>query len=332
MGEGNILITGGTGSFGIRFVETVLGSQDPERLIIYSRGELKQFEMQKRFPVNKYPCMRYRIGDVRDVDRLTEAMRGVDTVVHAAALKQVPMAEVNPFEVVQTNVLGAQNVIRAAIACHVKHVIALSSDKAAAPLNMYGATKLCSDKLFVAGNIMSDPTTKPLTRFSVVRYGNVMGSRGSVIPFFKKLVEQGEALPITHVAMTRFWITLQQGVDFVLKCLELMRGGEVFVPKIPSCSMVDLARAIGPNSQLVEVGIRAGEKIHEVMVPKDVARHTLELDDMFVIEPVQHWWTGHDFWTKDAGGVECAEGFEYSSDNNPDRLTIVGIDALLEQM
>lgn len=277
-----ILVTGGTGSFGKKFIATVLSRYQPARLIVYSRDELKQFEMQQRF---NHPCMRYFIGDVRDAERLDMAMRDVDFVVHAAALKQVPAAEYNPMECIKTNVGGAENVIKAALNNGVQKVIALSTDKAANPINLYGATKLCSDKLFVAANNMAG---KNPTIFSVVRYGNVVGSRGSVVPFFDNLIKSGAStLPITHPEMTRFWLTLQQGVDFVLSNFQRMRGGELFVPKIPSVKITDLAAAMAPTLKLEIIGIRAGEKLHEVMCPADDSFHTYEFNDYYVIAP-QH--------------------------------------------
>jgi len=306
-----ILVTGGTGSFGNKFVEIVLDRFEPERLIIFSRDEMKQYEMRQRFPPETFPEIRYFIGDVRDKGRLHRALDGVDVVVHAAALKQVPAAEYNPSEPIKTNVFGAANVIEASIDREVERVIALSTDKAANPINLYGATKLCSDKLFVAGNHYSGGE-KP--RFSVVRYGNVVGSRGSVIPYFLKQRETG-VLPITDRRMTRFWITLDQGVEFVLTSLKRMRGGELFVPKIPSMKIVDLARAIGPDCELEEVGIRPGEKLHEVMVPRDVARDTVEFDDHFAILPSFAYWDSEGYRQKH-GGSWCEDGFEYSSDAN----------------
>jgi len=267
-----VLITGGTGSFGKKCTEIILRCYKPKRLIIFSRDELKQFEMAQIFSERDYSCIRYFIGDVRDKERLYRALHGVDYVIHAAALKQVPAAEYNPFEAVKTNILGAQNVINVAIDNEVKRVIALSTDKAANPINLYGATKLCSDKLFITGNVY---VGRDQTNFSVVRYGNVIGSRGSVIPFFLKQRETG-VLPITDMRMTRFWLTLEQGVEFVLKCLERMVGGELFVPKIPSMRIVDLAKAICPECELRPVGIRPGEKLHEIMISTDDARSTVE--------------------------------------------------------
>lgn len=308
-----VLVTGGTGSFGKQFVETVAGAYPPRKLIVFSRDELKQFDMQQRFNEQRYPCMRYFIGDVRDRDRLYRAMDGVDIVIHAAALKQVPTAEYNPIEVIKTNVLGAANIIDAAIDRNVQKVIALSTDKAANPINLYGATKLCSDKLFVAANGYSGHHG---TRFSVVRYGNVLGSRGSVIPFFQQLRATG-VLPVTDPKMTRFWITLEQAVRFVLNCLGRMQGGEIFVPKIPSMKIIDLARAIAPECRLDVVGVRPGEKLHETMVPEDDARNTFEYDDCYVIcSPA-----ARERYRKN-GGKPCPENFRYSSDNNPRWLTV----------
>src|SRR6266540_5387060 len=277
----SVLVTGGTGSFGKRFTQRVLEKFKPARLAIYSRDELKQFQMRQEFPIDRHPNLRFFIGDVRDRDRLYRAFDGVDIVVHAAALKQVPAAEYNPIEAVKTNVLGAANVIDAAIDRGVSRVVALSTDKAASPINLYGATKLCSDKLFVAANSYSG---KHETRFSVVRYGNVVGSRGSVIPFFLNKRRTGK-LPITDPRMTRFWITLDQGVEFVLRCLERMHGGEIFVPKIPSMKLTDLANVIGPECELEVIGKRPGEKTHELMVGEDDAQNTLEYDDYYAILP-----------------------------------------------
>jgi len=315
LNEKNILITGGTGSFGKKCTEIILQRYKPRRLIIFSRDELKQFEMAQQFPDSKYKCIRYFIGDVRDKERLYRAFTNVDFVIHAAAIKQVPAAEYNPFEAVKTNILGAQNVINVAIDKGVKKVIALSTDKAANPINLYGATKLCSDKLFIAGNSY---VGKDHTIFSVVRYGNVAGSRGSVIPFFLKKKEEG-VLPITDPRMTRFWITLEQGVDFVLKNLEIMVGGELFVPKIPSMSMMDLAKAIAPGCKTEIIGIRPGEKLHEVMVPKDDAHRTIEYEDKYIIKPDFRFF-GHRFNSN--GGKPVPEGFEYNSETNLWKLTI----------
>lgn len=306
----HILITGGTGSFGKKFVENVLKRYKPKRLIVFSRDELKQYEMNRIF---NQPCMRYFIGDVRDISRLTRALEGVDIVVHAAAMKQVPAAEYNPFEAVKTNVMGAENVISAALNCRVKKVIALSTDKAVNPINLYGATKLCSDKLFVAGNSYSG---KQKTTFSVVRYGNVVGSRGSVIPLFQEQKKMG-VLTVTDKRMTRFWLTLDQGVSFVLKCLEIKQGGEIFVPKIPSMSLMDLAKAIAPECKIKVTGIRPGEKIHEILVPRDEARQVLEFKDMYVIEPNFPWWGDK----KMSGGKKVDQDFEYTSDTNKQWLS-----------
>ncbi len=311
----SVMVTGGTGSFGREFVRTVLGRYNPKRLIVFSRDELKQFEMSQELSVAEYPALRYFLGDVRDLQRLNEAMRDVDVVVHAAAIKQIPAAEYNPFEAIKTNVLGGQNVIQAAIARGVKRVVALSTDKAASPVNLYGATKLCSDKLFVAGNAMAGGRGPS---FGVVRYGNVACSRGSVIPFFLKRAKEGKSLTITDERMTRFSITLQQGVDLVLRALETMHGGEIFVPKIPSYRILDVAKAIAPDAKIEHTGIRPGEKLHELMIPEDEARHTVEFDDIFVIQPDFHWWS-RDLTTD--GGRPCPDGFSYSSDSNTQWLT-----------
>ncbi len=320
-----VLVTGGTGSFGKKFVETVLRLYEPQKLIVFSRDELKQFEMSQRFPVSKYPSIRYFIGDVRDRDRLNRAFDGVDIVVHAAALKQVPAAEYNPIEAVKTNVLGAANIIDAAIDQNVKKVIALSTDKAANPINLYGATKLCSDKLFVSANNYSGYHR---TRFSVVRYGNVVGSRGSVIPFFLGKRADG-VLPITDPRMTRFWITLDQGVQFVLESLDRMHGGEIFVPKIPSMNIMDLARTIAPECRTEIVGIRPGEKLHEIMVPQDDARHTYEHDRYFAVLPAFHDWDLNGYIEKN-GGRRCADGFSYSSDTNTEWLSADDLREMLQ--
>ncbi len=316
----SILITGGTGSFGKKYVSTILEKYSPERLIIYSRDELKQFEMQQHFNDD---CMRYFIGDVRDKERLAQAMHGVDYVIHAAALKQVPAAEYNPMECIKTNIHGAENVIKAAIDNNVKKVIALSTDKAANPINLYGATKLASDKLFVAANNM---TGKRVTQFSVVRYGNVVGSRGSVVPFFKKLIHSNtESLPITHADMTRFWITLQEGVDFVLKNFTRMHGGEIFVPKIPSARITDLATSLAPDLPQEIIGIRPGEKLHETMCPEDDSHLTIEFSDHFVICPTILFSNReNDFLTNVLGesGKPVKEGFFYNSGTNDHFLTV----------
>jgi UDP-N-acetylglucosamine 4,6-dehydratase len=312
----SILITGGTGSFGKKCTEIILENFKPDRLIIFSRDELKQFEMSQIFNQKNYSCIRYFIGDVRDKDRLYRAFAGVDYVIHAAALKQVPAAEYNPFEAVKTNIIGAENIINAAIDNNVKRVIALSTDKAANPINLYGATKLCSDKLFIAGNSYAGFHE---TKFSVVRYGNVVGSRGSVIPFFKKMRKTG-VIPITDARMTRFWITIEQGVNFVLRCLEMSEGGELFVPKIPSMNIMDLAKAIAPDCKYEIIGIRPGEKIHEVIITEDDARHTIEFDDYYIIEPEFKWWSAERLLSN--GGMPVKEGFSYASNTNDRWLTI----------
>jgi UDP-N-acetylglucosamine 4,6-dehydratase len=320
-----ILITGGTGSFGKQYVRTILERYRPRKLIIYSRDELKQFEMQQDFPQN---CMRFFLGDVRDAERLTQAMNGVDYVIHAAALKQVPAAEYNPMECIKTNIHGAQNVIQAALANDVEKVIALSTDKAANPINLYGATKLVSDKLFVAANNVAGGHK---TRFAAVRYGNVVGSRGSVVPFFRKQIANGcQFLPITDANMTRFWITLQQGVDFVLKNFSRMQGGEIFVPKIPSVKVTDLATAIAPNLPQKIVGIRPGEKLHEVMCPADDSHLTLQFDDHYVIKPTIQFTGQIDFTRNGLGetGRPVEAGFEYHSGKNPQFLAIGEIIAM----
>lgn len=322
-----ILITGGTGSFGRKFTETILSRYKPRKLIIFSRDELKQFEMQQAFDTSE---MRYFIGDVRDKERIMQACDGVDFIIHAAALKQVPAAEYNPTECIRTNIHGAENVIRAAVANRVNRVIALSTDKAACPVNLYGATKLASDKLFVAANNMAAGKTE----FSVVRYGNVVGSRGSVVPFFKKIVEEKqEFIPVTDVEMTRFWITLQQGVDFVIKNFARMKGGEIFVPKIPSVRLVDLAEAIAPGVPTKVIGIRPGEKLHETMCPLDDSHLTLEFDDHFVITPTIKLFRYANFDINNLGetGKYVERGFSYNSGNNPHFLNVQDIRKLHEQ-
>lgn len=322
-GNKSILITGGTGSFGRKYVRAILDRYRPRRLIVFSRDELKQFEMQQEF---NQPCMRYFIGDVRDCERLIQATRGVDFIVHAAALKQVPAAEYNPTECIKTNIHGAENVIRAAIENEVEKVIALSTDKAANPINLYGATKLASDKLFVAANNMSGGHR---TTFSVVRYGNVVGSRGSVVPFFRRLIANGtDHLPITHLEMTRFWITLDEGVDFVLKNFQRMKGGEIFVPKIPSVRIVDLATAMAPDLPHRVVGIRPGEKLHEVMCPADDSHLTIEFDDHYVLSPtITFNRQDNDFTTNrlNEHGTPVQQGFEYNSGTNAHFLNIAEI-------
>jgi UDP-N-acetylglucosamine 4,6-dehydratase len=319
----NVLITGGTGSFGYKFIKKILECYEPARIVVYSRDELKQYEMAQMFSEKNYACMRYFIGDVRDKARLTMAMRGIDYVIHAAALKHVPVAEYNPMECIKTNIHGAENVIDAALANNVDKVIALSTDKAASPINLYGATKLASDKLFVAANNIAGGHK---TKFSVVRYGNVVGSRGSVVPFFRKLLNnEQEHLPITDKEMTRFWITLQQGVDFVFNNFKRMQGGEIFVPKIPSVRIVDLASAMAPNIKQKVVGVRPGEKIHEVMCPKDDSRLTLEFRDHFVIQPsISFAGNKGKYLENILGEKSCAveQGFEYNSGNNEHFLSV----------
>jgi UDP-N-acetylglucosamine 4,6-dehydratase len=317
----SILITGGTGSFGHRYVSTLLEQYDLKRLVIYSRDELKQYEMAMKFQGHE-DVMRFFIGDVRDASRLKEAARGIDIIIHAAAIKHVPIAEYNPMECIKTNIYGAENVIQAALDNNVEHVMALSTDKAANPINLYGATKLASDKLFVAANNMSGGRTK----FAVVRYGNVVGSRGSVIPFFKKLIKEGaDSLPITHKDMTRFWITLQQGVDFVLKCMERMDGGEIFVPKIPSVRIVDLAKAMAPDLPIKTIGIRPGEKLHEIMCPADDSHLTVEFDDYFIISPSITFYSRKTDFTENSTGEKgrlVAQGVEYNSGTNKHFLDV----------
>jgi UDP-N-acetylglucosamine 4,6-dehydratase/5-epimerase len=315
-----VLITGGTGSFGKEFIKIVLREYQPKKLIVYSRDELKQFEMQQKVPFND-PRIRYFIGNVRDKERMLRAFSGVDYVVHAAALKQVPAMEYNPEEAVKTNVIGAMNVINCAIDAGVRKVVALSTDKACNPVNLYGATKLCSDKLFIAGNSYAGEGG---TRFSVVRYGNVVGSRGSVIPFFQKEREKG-ILPITDKRMTRFWITLEQGVRFVIKSFERMVGGELFVPKIPSMKITDLAKALAPECKIEIVGIRPGEKLHEMMISADDARNTLELADCYIISPSFYWWDKNNHLQ----AKKVPEGFVFSSDTNQASLTIENLQMIL---
>ncbi|ALC86347.1 flagellin modification protein FlmA [Bacillus sp. FJAT-22090] len=320
LSQKTILVTGGTGSFGKKIIRKVLET-DIKKVIVFSRDELKQYEMAQEFKDNR---IRFFIGDVRDKDRLYRAFDGVDIVIHAAAMKHVEACEYNPFEAVKTNIHGAQNIIEAAIDRGVEKVIALSTDKACSPVNLYGATKLASDKLFVAGNSY---VGEKKTRFSVVRYGNVVGSRGSVVPFFKKIKVTG-TLPITDERMTRFWITLDQGVQFVLDNLERMHGGEIFIPKIPSMKVTDLATAIAPECETKIVGIRAGEKLHEAMITEDDARHTVEFDDYFIIQPEFSWWS-KEFAE---GGKPLPEGFKYASDINDNWLSIKQLKELVEEM
>jgi len=310
-----ILITGGTGSFGKKITEIILKRYQPSKLIIFSRDELKQFEMEQKFPRDKYRCMRYFIGDVRDKDRLWRAFDGVDIIIHAAALKHVPVAEYNPIEAIRTNINGAENVINVAADRRIEKVVALSTDKAVNPINLYGATKLCSDKLFIAANgFVGKPDDK--TMFSVVRYGNVVGSRGSVIPFFLKEMEKG-ILPITDPRMTRFWMTLEQSANFVLQSLDRMTGGEIFVPKLPSMNIMDLAKAICPECETRIVGIRPGEKLHEVLITSDAAANTIEFDDYYIIKPAfKHF----SFEPSDCNFKPVSENFEYASDTNSWKL------------
>jgi UDP-N-acetylglucosamine 4,6-dehydratase len=323
-----VMVTGGTGSFGQRFVRRLLTKFSPAKVIVFSRDEAKQHDMAMNLMDRFTKQLRFFIGDVRDSDRLEMAMRETDVVVHAAALKQVPAAEYNPFECIKTNVYGAENVVNAALKCGVDRVIALSTDKAASPINLYGASKLASDKIFVAANHLSGGIG---TRFSVVRYGNVVGSRGSIVPLFRRMVAEGATeLPITDARMTRFWITLDQGVDFVLSNLALMQGGEIFVPRIPSMRVVDVAAAIGPGLPFREIGVRPGEKLHEAMITSDDARCTWELPDRYVIEPSLHFWdkTGYD----DLGAQRVPDEFAYTSDHNDEWIDPEAFRAMLETL
>ena len=315
-----ILVTGGTGSFGKQFVDIILQEYHPAKLIVFSRDELKQHEM--RVSGFNHPTLRYFIGDVRDVDRLRRAMHGVDIVVHAAALKQVPACEYNPMEAIKTNILGSSNVVEAALDMGVKRVLALSTDKAVSPVNLYGATKLAAEKLFIQSNAYAGGMA---TRFACVRYGNVVGSRGSVVPVFLQQRQNGK-LTITDDRMTRFWLTLEQGVRFVIRCVEQMHGGEVFTPKIPSMKIVDLAKAIAPQADLEVVGIRPGEKLHEVLVSEDEARSTVELDDMYVVQPSGALWFGHEWQNS---GRLLPDGFRYASDTNPQWLSVEQISEII---
>ena len=318
----SILITGGTGSFGTELVKVLLRDHDLKKIIIYSRDEYKQAMMAQSLTDDR---LRFFIGDVRDLDRLTMAMREVDVVVHAAAMKHVPIAEYNPMECVKTNIMGAENVVQAAISNRVPKVIALSTDKACNPVNLYGATKLASDKIFVASNNLSGSTG---TRFAVVRYGNVVGSRGSVVPFFRDLIAKGtDHLPITDPRMTRFWITLDKGVDFVLTSAEMMQGGELFVPKIKSMSIIDLAKAMAPGIPHRIVGIRPGEKLHEVMITEDDARFTVEMADRYIVQPALAWWSYKGY---DDKGKPVTEDFRYASDNNPNWLDADALKVMLD--
>ena len=321
--ELNILVTGGTGSFGKTFAETMLRDYQPKKLIIFSRDELKQHEM--RIAGLDQPNIRYFIGDVRDLDRLRRAMYEVDVVVHAAALKQISACEYNPAEAIMTNVMGARNVIDAALDTGVHKVLALSTDKAVGPTNLYGATKLCAEKLFVQSNSYAGSRD---IRFSCVRYGNVVGSRGSVVPLFKEQRQNGQ-ITVTDPRMTRFWITLEQGVKFVIRCIEQMHGGEVFVPKIPSTSILDLAKVLAPDAKIEEIGIRPGEKLHEILISEDEARHTVEVDDMYVIQPPHEWWNFADTWKH---GRPLPEGFTYSSNGAENQLSLEKTKEMLKEM
>ncbi|MFZ5585187.1 MAG: UDP-N-acetylglucosamine 4,6-dehydratase (inverting) [Thermodesulfobacteriota bacterium] len=317
-----ILITGGTGSFGRKFVEVILREHRPRKVIVFSRDELKQHEMRQAFPDGPQAPMRYFIGDVRDGDRLQRAFRGVDVVVHAAALKQVPACEYNPFEAIKTNILGTKNVIDAAIAAEVPKVMAISTDKAVNPVNLYGATKLCAEKMAIQANAYSH---RGGTKLSACRYGNVIGSRGSVVPLFRQQAAEKGCITVTDRRMTRFWITLEQGVRFVLRCIEQMQGGEIFVPKIPSCNIMDLAQLLAPGCEVSEIGIRPGEKLHEVLVSADEARQALELKDMFVVQPAFPWWEVANW--KDA--TRPADGFVFASNENSRQLTAAELAEML---
>lgn len=327
----SVLITGGTGSFGKRFVETVLQRYKPKRLIVFSRDELKQFEMQSRLSESDHPCLRYFIGDIRDRDRVMRACAGVDVIVHAAAMKQIPAAERNPTECIATNITGAENLIDAAIDHDVERVVALSTDKAANPINLYGATKLASDKLFVAANNLAG---RHRTRFAVVRYGNVIGSRGSVIPLFKRLAAEGRTpLPITDPEMTRFVITLDQGVDFVLQCLHELTGGELFIPKLPSIKVIDLVPLIAGDGDYEVVGVRPSEKLHEVMIPLEESRSVIDMGDYYVIPPAYHWWNVSAFLAKvQRDGKQVDAQFEYASHTNPTWLDSSELRALVDSV
>lgn len=319
----SILITGGTGSFGKAFLDQVLRTQHPARVVIFSRDELKQYEMRQTWGDD--PRVRFFLGDIRDLDRLKMALRGVDYVVHAAALKQVDTAEYNPMEYVKTNILGSENVIQASIEAGVKKVVALSTDKASSPVNLYGATKLTADKLFISSNHYS---VDGGTRFAVVRYGNVMGSRGSVIPFFRRLAAVGEPLPITDARMTRFWITLPQAVDFVVDSFRDMTGGELYVPRIPSMKVTDLAEAIAPGASMVDIGIRPGEKLHEEMISVEDARRTVKQPNRYIVEPTLAVWGGY----KEAAGESVPDDFAYTSDNNDLWLDVAQLRSMLNEL
>ncbi len=319
-----ILITGGTGSFGKKMVQIVLAKYKPGRLVVFSRDELKQFEMAQKWSPAKYPCLEYVLGDVRDAQRLNQVFKGVDYVIHTAALKQVPAAEQNPEEYIKTNVFGAMNVIHASIHNNVKKVVALSTDKACNPINLYGATKLCSDKLFVAANVYGQSGDIEETAFIVVRYGNVLGSRGSVIPFFKERAQTG-VLPITDKRMTRFWITLDQAVHFTLFSLETGVGGEIFVPQIPSMKITDLAQAIASQCRLEEVGIRPGEKLHETLISEDESRSTFQCKNCYIVEPRQKL-------VRNPNAKSCPEGFKYTSEDNKEWLTVKDLRHLVDEI
>ncbi|MBN1824466.1 MAG: UDP-N-acetylglucosamine 4,6-dehydratase (inverting) [Endomicrobiales bacterium] len=318
-----ILLTGGTGSFGQRFTEIALKKLKPKAIRIFSRDELKQWEMEKKF--NSDERLRFFIGDIRDKDRIKRAMDGVDVVIHAAALKQVPICEYNPFEAVKTNIIGAQNIVESAIDHNIEKVVVLSTDKAVNPVNLYGATKMCMEKIFIAANSYVGGARR--TRMSCVRYGNVVGSRGSVVPLFKKLRESGK-ITITDERMTRFWITLDQGVELVVKAHELMHGGEVFIPRIPSMKIMELAKAIAPGCKIDYTGIRPGEKLHECLLTEDEARHSVAFKDHFVIEPEYHWWTSKIYIEK--GGEKLTDNFRYTSDKNDKWLTIEELKKMAE--
>jgi len=311
-----VLVTGGTGSFGKKFIKVMLDEIQPKKVIVFSRDELKQHEMQTSG--FNHPNLRFFIGDVRDRDRLRRAMNGVDIVVHAAALKQVPACEYNPMEAIKTNIMGTSNVVEAALDASVKKVLAISTDKAVNPINLYGATKLAAEKLVIQSNAYAAGTA---TRYSCVRYGNVVGSRGSVVPVFLKQRQTGQ-VTITDERMTRFWLSLEQGVRFVIKCIEQMEGGEVFVPRIPSMKVIDLARAIAPQAKVNVIGIRPGEKLHEVLISEDESRTTVELESMFVVQPAEALWFGYSWQEK---GKLLQDGFRYASDNNTDWLDVDGI-------
>jgi UDP-N-acetylglucosamine 4,6-dehydratase len=327
LNNSTILITGGTGSFGNAFTKKVLDECKPKKLIIFSRDEQKQYDMAQTFSYEEYPCIRYFIGDVRDADRLEMAMRDVNYVIHAAALKHVTAAEYNPFECIRTNVIGAENIVKASIRTNVKKVIALSTDKATNPINLYGASKLASDKIFIAANHLSGQSN---SKFSVVRYGNVLGSRGSVVPYFISLIKKNvKALPITDKKMTRFWITLNDSVDFVISSLAMMIGGELFIPKIPSMKIVDLAKTLAPNLPHEIIGVRPGEKIHELMITTDDAENTLELNDRYIVQPSLSFWTNNFDVYKNAKKVPS--NFRYSSETNESWLNESSLKIMLKE-